>query len=86
MTANLANARRCGGTSPVRQTTPSAAPAALENYWRRLTLASLSRYARGGAVTSTGAVRAGGWPRELAGMVRGCNGADTNAHIRPNGV
>ena len=28
------------------------------------------------AVTSTGAGRPGGWPRELADMVRACNGAD----------
>eukprot|EP00966_Prymnesium_polylepis_P014084 325144-Prymnesium_polylepis.1 len=38
------------------------------------------------AVTSAGAGRPGGWTRELAGMMRTCNGADTNAHLRPNGV
>eukprot|EP00966_Prymnesium_polylepis_P175408 4059165-Prymnesium_polylepis.1 len=38
------------------------------------------------AMTSTGAGRPAGWPRELAGMMRAYNGADNNAHMRPNGV
>jgi hypothetical protein len=59
------------------QTTPSAAPAALEKAHFGLSTAVRARGHQ---------PEPGGWPRELADMMRACNGADSNAYLRPNAV